>query len=136
MNAAILHDHRVACLPVQPFAIVHVVPLALEHEENGAVHVAVFLTAPPGGEYVHVRLDGLCDFYGVGVDDALVEILWSAPPLPVPDLVHARLREQLVHEGAVGTFEGAHERPFSAPALPDDSLCHGCTPGGLTSRRR
>ena len=40
----------------------------------------------------------------------------------VPRPVHARLREQLGHQLAVGALERAHEGAFLGPALPDHRL--------------
>src|SRR5262249_19771335 len=75
-----------------------------------------------GGETVDVHLDRLGNLDRTGIDDLLAEILRAAFPLPILGMVHAGLREQLVHQLAIGAFERANEGPLLGPPFPDRLL--------------
>ena len=67
MDAAILDDHHVAGLPLDAPPVMHVMAVALEDLEHGAVHMAVLLAEGAGAIGLDMRLDRLRDHRACGL---------------------------------------------------------------------
>ncbi len=119
MHAGVFDDQRVARLPIEAAAVMDIVALAFEHIEYGAVHMAVPLAVTARREAVDVAFDGLCDLGRTRIDDLLAEILRPAFPFHVLGMIDARLGEQLMHQLAIGAFQGTDEGALLCPAFPD-----------------
>src|SRR5487761_136545 len=71
VHAAVLDQHEVARLPVEPLAVVDVVAATLEHVEHGAVHVSMLLSMSARCVDLDVGLDRLRDCGGKRADHVL-----------------------------------------------------------------
>ena len=120
VHTGVLDDQRVARLPVVADLVVHVVTLALQHEKDRAVHMAVLLAIAARGVDVDMAFDRLRDLHRLRIDDLLAVIVRAALPLPVLGVIDARLREEFANELAIGALERADEDALLGPALPDD----------------
>src|SRR6185437_11448711 len=119
MNAAILDDHHIARLPVDAAPIMHVVAIAFQHIEHGAVHMPVLLPEGAWPIGLDMRFDRLRHHRVLRIDDLLA--VKPRPTLPgqVARGIDAGLLQELLVEMAVSAGELAHENALAVPALPD-----------------
>jgi len=69
VHAAVLDDQCVASLPVMALAVMHIMALALQHEEHRAIHVAMLLTVTSGRVHVEISFDRLRNFDCLLIND-------------------------------------------------------------------
>ncbi len=118
MNATVLDDQRVTGIPVDPPSVMYVVSLAFQNVENGTVHVAVFLPVTTRRINVDVSFDRLCNLHGLRIDHFLAEVLRTAFPFHVTRVIDPGLREELLFQFPVSTFQSTYESPLLRPSLP------------------
>ena len=83
VHAAVLDDQRIAGFPWKRTAVMHVVALALQHEEHRAVHMAVLLAVAAGGKALHMGFDRLRNLRDLRIDDLLAVGGRAAFPLVI-----------------------------------------------------
>src|ERR1019366_9803715 len=94
MHAAILDNHDVTGLPIDPFAVMDVMAAAFEDVEHGAVQVTVLLPVSARCIDLDMRLDRLGDGRRLRTDDVFSVKLRPTFPGKIAGRIDARLLDQ------------------------------------------